>query len=162
MADNRIDRSAFLYLEPSADSYGNPEDYAQCKTCYSFMGDERKRCYIIGKDFEVLGAHTCAVYINGEPETFRAGTEKELITLRDAGFERRAVRCQNCYWFTDLSLCGLFAKLNMKDPSHFNLDPVVSKHGCCNAQTPVNAQFKEKDFFEILNQRLTLKEFFKK
>lgn len=162
MADNRIKRDCMLYMEPHSGSYGDPNDFASCKTCFMFMGDERQKCYILGPDLEVRGIDTCGLYINGEPETQRAGTEKKLVTEEEAGFLRKRVQCKRCYFYVQGGLCGLFAKLNMKDPSHFNLDPVVLPNACCDGWVDANAEFKEKDFFEILNQKLTLKEFFKK
>lgn len=152
MAKNyKIDRSAFVYLEPDSSSYGDPHQYAQCITCTEWTGEERKRCLILGAKLEVLGADTCAIYANGKPRVELAGTEVESMTPEAAGFERRAVRCENCYWY-GAGLCGLFAELNMKFPDIYDLQTTVKSTGCCNANTPIDAKFKGKWFWEWLNQ----------
>ena len=159
--DFKLDRSVFLYSEPTDKTYGKPEDYAQCKSCFIFTGEERKRCYVLGKKLEVEGVDTCAQYINGEPHTEFAGKEYEALTPKEAGFEKRLVQCHRCYWYTDFGLCGFFAKLNLKYPEIFDLKTSVNNHGCCNAQTPIGTEFKKEDIFMILNKEVKLKDLFK-
>lgn len=153
---DKITRDAFLYLEPSERSYGDSDKYAHCSTCYSWMGEKRQRCYILGKDLEVKAEATCCLYVNGKPEIERAGSEKKLITAKDAGFQDSPPNCRRCYWYAT-GFCGLFAKLNLKDPDHFDLKVPVSKNGCCNAWTPQYAEFKNEGLFEFLNKKVNFK-----
>lgn len=161
MANNdKITRDSVLYMQPEEGSYGNPDDFASCGTCYSWMGKQRERCYILGKRLEVKAEHSCGIYVNGKPEIERAGNEKELVSPEEAGFIKDRVQCKRCYWYST-GLCGLFAKLNMKDPDHFDMDPVVSANGCCDAWTPQDAKFEHEGFFEILNKKIDFKKIFK-
>lgn len=156
-ADERITRNSFLYMEPNEDSYGNSDLFAHCGSCFLWMGEKRSRCYILGKKLEVKALDTCGLYVNGKPEVERAGTEKNLVTVEEAGFQRQRPQCKRCYWYA-LGMCGLFVKLNSKDPDHFNMNPSVHKNGCCDAFTPLDAKFKNEGFFEIMNKKINLNE----
>ena len=119
----KIDRSAFLYLEPETDE---PE-FAQCLTCIHFVEDE-ERCVILGDDLEVLPTDSCALYIPGEPRAEPDDIET-LVSPEDAGFVKGEVRCENCRYGGDE--CQLYIKLN-KLPD-FDLDTKIEPLGCCNA-----------------------------
>lgn len=134
----KIDRSAFLYMEPDDESFGKNKKFAQCGTCKLWTGAKRKRCFILGKDKLILSIDTCALYVNGEPDTSLAGKEEARLTLEEAGYERRSVRCENCIAFNRKeSICELFRSLNKKMPDMFDLNENVLWDGCCNANTPL-------------------------
>jgi len=97
----KIDRSAFLYLDPK----GVKHLFAQCATCMMATSDYRKgatvgRCTILGKDFEIhLKEGTCCFYVHGDPHTEMRGKEKPHVTPKEAGYEKRKVRCENCKFY---------------------------------------------------------------
>lgn len=167
--NNKIDRSAFLYLETKeGTSYGKPEDFAQCKTCPLFTGDKNKTCFIHGKKLVVNGSDTCGLYCNGEPLPELAGKEKPYVTSEESGFARRAVRCQNCAYFNPLiSQCKLFFILDTEFPDDFELGSNVSKFGCCNANISKQSEDSEpkQDAIlryakKILSKKFSLKQLF--
>lgn len=160
MAKNyKIDRTAFLYLEPNEHTFGPKEEFAQCSTCGIFSGEDRKRCYILGKKFEVLPEDTCELYANGKPNESLSDQEYKSMSPDDAGWERRLVRCENCYWY-GLGKCGLFIKLNSEFPDIFDLDSSVSAFGCCNSNTPKDAEFKNEGLLAWLNKDVSWKDLF--
>lgn len=160
--NTRIDRASFLYMEHGKDSYGDPHDFAQCKSCCLWTGEERKRCFILGKKFEVVGEATCALYANGKPQIeLLSGNEIEAVTPREAGFENRAVRCENCVYFNPtISGCKLFAVLDIEFPEDSNLGWKVKGVGCCNANLPIEeGKHKKKDLIlRFLNKEFTLQQ----
>lgn len=168
MADeSKIKRDAFLYLQPSESSYGKPEEYAQCVSCGLWTGEERKRCYILGKKKEVLGTDTCCFYCNSEPQVDTlAGKEIEAVTPEEAGFYRGKVRCQNCSYFNPtISSCKLFFMLDTEFPDDFSLGSSVDKHGCCNLNIPLKFKGDKKDAIsryvsKVLNKKVTLDNLF--
>lgn len=153
---DRLTRDCMLYMEHRLDSYGKPEDFASCSTCFMWMGEERKRCYILGKELEVRGIDSCGIYVNGEPEVERAGSEKNLSTVEESGFTKDPVTCKNCYWY-GLGMCGLFTKLNLEWPQFFDLKISVSENGCCDGFTPKDAEFDNESFIAKLNKKVIWK-----
>lgn len=126
----KVTRAAFLYLDPK----GDKARFAQCGTCMMFTGSS---CTILGKDFTVNAGDTCGFYVHGKPQPAEKGHEMKSVTPEEAGFERRAVRCENCAYFEDeKSVCGLFVMLNEALPDDFDLDEGVDAFGCCNANVP--------------------------
>ncbi len=126
----RVDRSAFLYLDPK----GAEGKFAQCGVCMMWTGPDRRRCTIHGASLVVERGDTCGFYIHGEPMP-DAPVHTSVIP-RESGFERRQVRCENCRFFdASVSKCGLFRSLNEKLPGLFDLDEDVDQYGCCNANT---------------------------
>lgn len=121
---NKIDRSAFLYLESNT----KIDEFAQCSTCLHFMPNA-KRCTLFGEDDEVVANASCGIYTQGLP----SDNQKiiEIMTPEDAGYILGQVRCENCVWLKD-DICDLFKLLNEKLPDVFDLDIKVSKTGCCN------------------------------
>lgn len=158
---DKITRVAFLYMAPTEDSYGDPDVFAHCQSCYSWMGKKRERCYILGKKLEVKADDTCALYVNGEPEIERAGNEKSLVSAEEAGFMKGPPQCKRCYWYA-IGLCGLFAKLNMEDPDHYDLKVSVKANACCNGFTPQDANFENEGFLEFMNKKVDFKKLFGK
>ncbi len=157
----KIDRSSFLYVQPTTKSYGDPKDYAQCKTCMMWTTDKGLTCTIHGSKevLEVFGPDTCAWYVNGKPMPSMIGKEHVSVTVEQSGFERRLVQCHRCYWYSStLGLCGLYVKLNQKFPRIFDLDPSVHKNGCCNSQAPLDAKFNSENFLQVLNKKVSLKD----
>ena len=120
----KIDRSAFLYLDPV-----EPEDeFAQCSTCYHFLPG-KQRCSLFGKNDKVIADASCGLYINGEPHDDQEITN--WITPKQAGYVLGQVRCENCYHYED-SKCMLFDYINEKMSDTFDLDVNVDSKGCCN------------------------------
>lgn len=146
MKNIKVDRSAFLYLEPEENSFGSETEFAQCSTCRMWTGEDTKRCTILGKDFEVLGTDTCGLYVNGENNT--SGSILSSVIPKDAGFERREVRCENCNYYrpTD-SVCKLFSRLNFIPGFEFD-DAKVSPYGCCNANVPITDKLSFRELFK--------------
>ena len=126
----KIDRSAFLYME----SQRRPDDtFAQCGSC-AFWDRNEPICCIM--DITAYGEDTCAAYIEG-PQVM---DEARILTYPEVvGFERRAVRCENCQYAMD-GRCGLYVTLNQTLPDLFDLDTKISPYGCCNANTPKEGQ----------------------
>ena len=123
----KIDRSAFLYMDPK----GDQDKFAQCATCSHFTGES---CEILGKHLKVKPTDSCALYIHGEPDPSKKGSEKEVVKPEDAGFIKAAVRCENCvYGDGKRKICTLFESINNKIPDKFDLDPNIHPKGCCNA-----------------------------
>lgn len=154
--DDRIKRESMLYMEPTKTSYGDPNDFAQCGSCFMFMGEKRNRCYILGKELEVKAKETCGLYVNGKPEIERAGTEKKMVSAEEAGYQKDTPNCKRCYWYA-FGMCGLFAKLNLEDPDHFDMKVPVSPNGCCDGWTPQDAKFENEGFFEFMNRKVDFK-----
>lgn len=126
-----IDRSAFLYM----DHAGEKEDFAQCRSCRLWAGEDRQRCLIHSPTLRVGGDATCGLYVHGTPIT--NGNIVTAVSQEESGFEKREVRCENCVFFDAVaSRCNLFDTLNCALPTLFSLDAKVDKHGCCNANTP--------------------------
>ena len=123
--DNRLDRSAFIYLDPRG------KNFAQCGSCYLFLPG-KKRCAIFSPDDVVVANASCGLYVKGTPHD-----DQEIInsvTPEQAGYVLGQVRCENCSWFDkSSSTCGLFETLNKSHKDIFNLDPEVAAEGCCNA-----------------------------
>jgi hypothetical protein len=135
----KIKRDAFLYLDPRPPK----EDFAQCSTCRMFL-PEQGLCSLHGKDVEIKPTMSCGFYTPGGP-----ADESELehvskaVTPEESGLVDREVRCENCISF-DKGKCKLFEMLNQNP--NWNCDPNVDKHGCCNAQRPIE---KRKTLREI-------------
>lgn len=166
MANEKVDRSAFLYMEHREGSYGDPHIFAQCGSCLLFCGSKRNRCYILGKDLEVKAEHTCGLYTNGKPqEELLSGNEIKSSTPKEAGFEKRAVRCENCAFFNPyLSACKLFFILDTEFPDTYNFGSIVSPTGCCDANLPIGSQKKDAIsgyISKVLNKKVELKDIFK-
>jgi hypothetical protein len=63
------------------------------------------------------------------------------VTPEESGLVKRPVRCENCKFYDEAgSVCRLFRGLNQAFPETYDLDEIVDKHGCCNAQTPSAAK----------------------
>lgn len=124
--DNRLDRSAFVYMEPT----DNPDQHAQCTSCFMFM-PKKQRCSIFPKDFKVVATASCNLYVSGAPndnQPFRSSVSPDA-----AGYVEAEVRCENCSWFNKPNNCGLFTDLNKQPPQIWNLNETVNPKGCCNA-----------------------------
>ena len=143
--NNKINRAAFIYLEPNYNTVGDVEMFAQCGTCRMWTGEETKRCTILGKDFEVRAEDTCGLYVNGPINTSN-GVMKSAYP-DEVGFYRGLVTCKRCsYYDKNYSICNLFARLDMIPG--FETDPYeVSPNGCCNGFLPnYKTEFKLSDF----------------
>jgi len=128
----KIDRSAFLYLDPK----GNKDTFAQCSTCLLWCGEAKQLCAIHGDKVRVRGTASCGFYIHGSPRPEQ--TVAKIVTPAESGLVDRKVRCENCQYFdTDDSDCDLFKELNEEFPELFYLEEKVDKHGCCNANEPI-------------------------
>ena len=168
MSENsKIKRNAFIYLEPSEKSYGDPKQFAQCGTCALWTGEKRKRCYILGKKLEVLAGDTCGLYCNGEPQVdLLTGNEIETMKPEDAAFYKGQVRCENCLYFNStISSCKLFFILDSEFPNDFDLGSGVKATGCCNANIPNKFKGNKKDAIgqylkKVLNKEVNLDNLF--
>jgi hypothetical protein len=125
-----IDRSAFLYMDPVEYSMS----FAQCVTC-RFWKPHAERCALFITEPRVTADATGGLYVWGKPSDYQ--TKNPTVWPKDAGFETRPVRCENCTYFrAEQQSCHLFYLLNERTPSVFNLDTKVHPKGCCNANTP--------------------------
>ncbi len=154
----KIDRSAFLFLEPGA---GKPLIiFAQCIDCRMFVGEEYlaknidgSRCILHGSFVSVDGDDSCGLMVSwptpdGAPNVKvvkdHAGELNKMITgsvtPEESGLVSRQVRCENCFWPSnkEVTKCGLYETLNKLLPNDFALDPNITPHACCNAQTPMD------------------------
>lgn len=169
MADkSKINRDAFLYLSPNEKSYASPEDYTKCKTCTLWTGEDRKRCFILGKKLEVLGTDTCLYYCNGEPQIQLSGQEVESVTSKESGFYKELVQCKRCSYFNPLiSRCKLFFILETEFPDEFDLDgSSVDKNACCNGFLRKDSKVKKKDAIgqyikKVLNKNVNFEDLLK-
>lgn len=135
MADKKkINRDAFLYLSPGEYSYGKPEDFTKCSTCTLYMGEDRKRCFILGKKLEVLPNDTCLYYCNGKPQIELVGKEVKSLTTEEAGFYKDLVQCKRCRFFNPiLSQCKLFFIMETEFPEDMDLGgSKVDGNACCS------------------------------
>lgn len=125
--DYRIDRSAFLYMEPK----GEVENFAQCASCWKFTG---QTCLEFSKDNKVVPGGTCGLYCNGTPREDLAGSESGGTTPEVADYVERPVRCENCVSFdSEKSVCMRFKDLSESKPEFYDLDFKVKAKACCNA-----------------------------
>lgn len=123
----KITRDAFLYI-------GGPGD-KQCRSCWLFAED-KKRCLVLPKNFEVVAADSCGYWGYQEPfERQEVPDNLPTFTPEEVGFVSRKVRCENCVYFDD-DECNFYKMLNDRFPQDFDLDTEVEATGCCNAQTP--------------------------
>ena len=127
----KINRSAFLYLDPTG---GDVARFAQCSTCRDWVRGDRL-CVIHGRRVKVPGTASCGFYVQGVPQPPGTPTLAR-VTPQESGLVNREVRCENCKYMDTASHCGFFAKLNQALPEYFDLNPRIDSHGCCNAQTP--------------------------
>ena len=124
-AKEKIDRSAFIYLEPK----GDIDEFAQCSTCVAFL-PEKQRCAWFGKDDKVIANASCSLYVHGKPND-----DQEIIgsvTPKEAGYVEGQVRCENCTHVKG-DTCLLFQKLNQELPELFELNSKIEDKACCNA-----------------------------
>ncbi len=138
----KIDRSAFLYMDPVG---SNASEFGQCGSCR--FGVEG-RCVLLGHDVDK--GDSCGLYVHATEEDSPAvPEEREYVSDRDAGYVRREVRCENCKFFDpDEGDCELFEMLNNLRPETFDLDEKVEARGCCNAQTPIGSSGRVGETFE--------------
>jgi len=130
-----FDRSAFLYLEPSNRTEGDPYQFAQCGTCQMWTG---YHCAIHGRGVSVTEDMTCGFYMNGKPSVAGELLVKKLVTSKESGLERRQVRCENCrYYDHKKSICKLYKFINDGAGGEVKLNIHVHPQGCCNANMPM-------------------------
>jgi len=130
MADEKIDRSAFLFM-----STRKPEgQFAQCKTCAFFLTN---RCENFGPDNEISARGSCGAYAFGTPRAGAAPMSR--MTPSEAGYVERKVRCEDCKFFDPKdepqSHCDLYTQLNLMMPGVWSLNRYVTAYDCCNANT---------------------------
>jgi len=128
--DNKVDRSAFLYMEPKNEE--NRQEFAQCSTCMMWLYDVNK-CSIHGENVEVTGDMSCSLYVEGKPMTAEEHPPMPLVTPEESGLVSHPVRCENCTHFDGIRICNLYVALNRKVSDLFDLDTNVDPNGCCNA-----------------------------
>lgn len=129
-AKTRIDRSAFLYLEPQG---SNKKEFAQCSTCAAYK-PFTKRCSLFSSKDYVKPEASCGLYLKGKPSEDQETSS--MITPKEAGYMEGKVRCENCRSFAD-GKCAVFAQLNELLPNTFDLDANVKPLACCNAFQPL-------------------------
>ena len=127
----KLDRSAFIYMNPSGKDQAN---FAQCKTCMMWTGSKGQTCTSHGK-MKIKGSASCAIYVPGPTHADMSGKEMKVVTPEVSGLVDAAVRCENCSWFSS-DKCQLFQRLNEELPGVWNLDIKVKAKGCCNAWEP--------------------------
>jgi len=126
----KIKTDAFVYLEPKEKEHQN--SFAQCKSCPMWTGALHNTCTIHDTNVKVTGDMTCTLYVHGEPMPEQAGHEMGSVTPEESGLTKAQVRCENCKYFDDKSVCLLFRKLNKTMPQVFDLKETVQAKGCCN------------------------------
>ena len=134
MANSKLDRDAFLYLEPD----GDVDYFAQCSTCFMWVAGDNL-CTIHGPHIEVPGTASCGFYVPGEPGP-PGTTTYSRVTPVESGLVNRKVRCENCRWGGPKNyICGLYETLNSEMGEIFDLDVNIDPKGCCNANEPREA-----------------------
>lgn len=123
----KIDRSAFLYLEPKEGQ--DPNNFAQCATCFMYLPN-KKRCSIFPKNFVVQPDASCGLYVSGKASDFQPWHTS--VTPKAAGYVEEQVRCENCSWYVK-GRCDLYRQLTEEMGDIFRLDDRVNAKGCCNA-----------------------------
>lgn len=139
---SKIDRSAFLYLEPTNDSSGPNNEFAQCSSCI-FLNTKAERCHIHSSDTPIDGDDSCGFYLNGPTDQDFSSLSLPTLSPEESGLVKHKVRCGNCISYNPKvrdGICNLYSKLNKELPTIFDLDENVSKFACCNAQKPKNKQ----------------------
>jgi hypothetical protein len=123
---SKIHRDAFLYM----DNTDNVEDFAQCKTCATWVN---RLCLVLDK--LVNPEDTCGLYTLSAHQQVPEPIAIAKVSPIEAGFlEATDVRCENCYYGG--ARCGLFNRLNQTLPETFDLKEEINPKGCCNAWTP--------------------------
>lgn len=125
----KIDRSAFLYLEDPKDS-----QFAQCARC-GMWDKPNEGCAILAEDVAVFAGSSCGFFLPGTPNSVERGAFT-ILSPEEVGLVRRPVRCENCISMSAGSVCGLYKALNEAMPDKFDLNEKISPRGCCNAQRP--------------------------
>lgn len=141
---SKIERDAFLYLDPSGPDKDN---FAQCGTCKWFNAD-RERCAVLREGDVVKAADSCGYYAEGEATT---EDPMGLFTPDEVGFVKRKVRCENCSWFKPGDGCDLYYRLNKFQPEWFDLDTKVDPRGCCNANTEKSSRTKTMELSAFID-----------
>lgn len=151
-AEPRLDRSAFLYMEPrpGIDGAGS---FAQCAACQHFVPEAMMRgavrgdrCSLFGSTFPITDDDSCGLFApnpDGRPcEHCEVHAAEEMISGMRASaspyqvgyVSDQKVRCMNCRQFdAENSECEFFGELNEKLPALFACDEKVKADGCCNA-----------------------------
>jgi hypothetical protein len=129
--DFRIDRAAFLYMEPKQGQ--SPKKYAQCGACWKFTGQS---CLEFSTSDKIEAGGTCGLYSYGTPRADMAGQESGGTTPKDAGYIVREVRCENCVSLNGTT-CQRFKDLSESKPEYYKLDASVNPKGCCNANISI-------------------------
>lgn len=131
----KLSAQTFIYLDPK----GKPEDHALCRSCRLYSSPEDEICLIHGQNMPIGEDFSCNLYVNGQPDVENADKAEANISPKDSGLESDPVQCQRCKWYflyedePKAGYCKLFALLNDKLSSIFNLAEDVHKNGCCNA-----------------------------
>ena len=128
-----IDRSAFLYMEPSRKSYGSKDLYAQCASCMMWLKN-KLQCMIHSPKVKATWDTTCGLYVNGEPA--EKGSAHPYVTPKESGAVKSLVQCHRCKYFSKVThKCLLFVAINnareTKDESKLYPER-VHPNGCCN------------------------------
>lgn len=132
----KVDRSAFLYLEPGEAGVEKREveDFAQCASCPMFA-PKKRRCTIHGPDVVVLGTDSCGLYVPGMP----MGDDMDLVAHvrgHESGLHWGRVQCHRCREYEGepdgRGTCAAFRRMNDALAEHVAADPDVAAHGCCN------------------------------
>lgn len=134
----KIQRNAFLYLEPPPDFHG--ADFAQCSACKMLTcAPAWNVCSLHGTGVDIAEPSdiSCGVYSYGNQRPDEIEHATAAFTPETSGMVRRQVRCENCQFFMEKQLrCGLYQLLNRTLPGLFDLDENVMARACCNAQEP--------------------------
>lgn len=145
----KIDRSAFLYMEPGDDD--QKDSFAQCSTCVFYLKG-KSQCAIHDPKIHIYPDFSCGFYVSDSKPmpNLRAA---ERVTPKESGLVHRQVRCENCaHMNKDNSTCYLYDTLNKKLPKFIDLDIHVDPKGCCNAQTEAeqkNESIEVKSFLKF-------------
>jgi hypothetical protein len=133
----KLNRSIFLYSQPSLDYVAPLDEYAQCSTCSRLCGPLMNTCSVLGPQPLITEPPrmSCNVYAYG-PQVDEV-PERASFTKEEVGFVHRLVRCENCFYGGYMGgRCGNYVMLNRLLPSIYDLDETISPHGCCTQQTP--------------------------
>lgn len=149
-AEPKLDRSAFVYLEPR-EAVDGKNYFALCASCYNFIPESfgrgamrGDRCRLLGADFTVNDDSSCRLYApwpDGKPcdGCQQHGAEKMVrgvhgsLSARDAGYRYdKVTRCGSCRHFEyDDNTCSMFEALNASLPAVFDLKTEVKPGARC-------------------------------
>ena len=154
VAEPRIGRQAFLYMEPRQGIDGAVM-FSECGSCqhmipeaFMFGAVQGNRCSLLGSQFPITDDDHCGLYSPwsaGVPcvhiQQMNAGEVRKgvppAVMPYVAGYKSKCtVQCQTCRFFDGPDECEAYEMLNEQVPQMFDLDKTVKPNGKCSLWTP--------------------------